>query len=141
MKDELLDLLYRSFDSDLTAEEQSRLQEGLAGSAELRAEKKRLQSIRRAITDGAAESFRPFFAERVMQRLEGELRPENGIHELFDSLAHAFRRIAVVGAAAAVILIALNLSSSDDKTLAAAFGVNESSVEYLVGSPLESVLE
>jgi anti-sigma factor RsiW len=141
MKDELLDLLYRSFDSDLTAEEQSRLEEGLAASAELRAEKQRLESMRSAITSGAAESFRPFFAERVMQRLEGELKPENGIQELFDSLAHTFRRIAVVGAAAAVVLIALNLSSSEDKTLAAAFGVNESSVEYLIGSPLESVLE
>jgi hypothetical protein len=141
MKDEMLDLLYRSYDGDLTLEEQRRLDEGLSSSPDLRAEKKRLEQLRGAIRSGATESFRPFFAERVMQRLEGELKPSNGVQELFDSLASAFRRIGVVGAAAAVILIALNLSSSEDKSLAAAFGASESSVEYLIGSPLESVLE
>lgn len=141
MKDELLDLLYRSYDGDLTAEEQSRLREGLASSPDLRAEKERLEQLRGAIKSGATESFEPFFAERVMQRLEVEPKSINGLTGLVDSLAQAFRRVAVVGAAAAVILIALNLSSSEDKSLAAAFGVEESSVEYLVGSPLESVLE
>jgi hypothetical protein len=144
MNDKILDLLYRSFDSGLSSREQQQLDKALAGSAELRAERDRITAMREAVRSSAAGSFKPFLAERVMQRIGGELGYENGLQELFDSLVFAFRRVALIGAVAAVVLVGYNLKASDEVTLAAAFGVAETTgeeLEELLETPLESVLE
>ena len=51
-------------------------------------------------------------------------------------------RVALVGAVAAVVLVAVNLSSADDLTIAAAFGMEEQvGLEQLIEPPVEAILE
>ncbi len=142
MNKEMIDMLYRSLDSDLSVQEREQLDRALAESAELRAEQKQLLAMRGSIKTGTAESFGPFFAERVMNKVKAETGDEIGLHEMFESLTTVFRRVAVVGAVAVIALVALNLNASEDKTFAAAFGVTEDAdIEELAESPLISALE
>ena len=53
MKNEPLNLLYRSFDEELKPEEQALLTKVLSESASLRAEKKRVQEMRDIISGSA----------------------------------------------------------------------------------------
>jgi anti-sigma factor RsiW len=140
MNETMLDLLYRSFDGPLDEEEDRRLGEALAGSDELRAEKARIAAMRAALADGAAGSFRPMFAQRVMHRITAAGAERNG-DLLFEALLRLFRPLAVVGAAAAILAIALNLRESGEISLAAAFAPTEPAIEVLLETPLDAMLE
>jgi hypothetical protein len=136
-----LDLLYRSFDCRLSDEEQKELEQALIDSSELREEKERITALRSALTSSNVESFRSYFTNRVIQKVEALESSVVSRELFFDSLIRLFRPIAVAGIAAALILITLNLSGSDEITLAAAFGVSEEGVEELMETPLEYILE
>jgi anti-sigma factor RsiW len=141
MNEQILDLLYRSLDSELAPQEQKQLDEALTQSEALRVEKKKLLAMRGAVGSSASGTFRPFFAERVMQRVKAE-SAENGLQEFFESMVVVFRRVALIGAVAAVALVAMNLSSADDLTIAAAFGMEEQAgLEQLIETPVEAILE
>jgi len=135
------ELLFRSFDDRLTEREQRELKEALAASPELQEEKEHLTALRGDITAGAADSFKPFFAERVMHRLESSGVAEPGPMLFFESLARLFRRVAVAGAVAVVALVVINLWDSGDVSLNAAVGAPETTLEELLESPYESALE
>ena len=59
----------------------------------------------------------------------------------FESMYRLFKPIAVSGVAVALLLITLNLFTSDDITLAAAFGMSDKGIEEFLETPLVSVLE
>lgn len=124
-----LELLYRSFDGSLTPEEQKQLGEALAGSKALREEKKRIKSLREAISNHAAESFEPFFAERVMQRIERSRQAEKSPDQFFESLFAVFRPVAVGAVVLLIILLSYNMIKSDRLSLASAFAEPEVSLE------------
>jgi anti-sigma factor RsiW len=141
MNKKVIDLLYRSFDGTLTPREKEELNEALAKSQELREEKERITAMRSAISDSAAISFRPFFAERVMSRIASLGEAKNGAQKFFESLQFAFRRVAVVGATAILILLAYNLVKSGHISIAGAFGMPQESLEEILESPFDSTLE
>ena len=97
-KDSPIKLLIRSFDDELSAQEQARLAGALAASAELRAEKARLEVLRATLGE-QAYAFRPFFATRLMARLQRERET------WATSLPFAFRRIALPALALVVLLL------------------------------------
>lgn len=137
MNDEILDLLYRSLDGTLEPEELHRLDDALARSESLRREKARILAVRDSLSAGAARSFRPFFVERVMNRLAGEARPET----FLESLSYVFRRVALVGAAAVIALAIFNIATSHTVSATAALGVPEITIDDMVETPFESVME
>ena len=118
------DLLYRSFDDTLSDEERHRLDEALASSSELRDEYERLAQMRQMVSDGAAGSFQPWFAQRVMRRIarEGAARESD---LFFEELFSMFRRVAIAAAVAAVIAISYNIYQSGSISIAATFGLQE----------------
>ena len=88
-------LLLKSYDGRLTAEEKRRLDEALKTSAELRREKKELDRLRQEM--GAWEpGFAPGFADRVMRRLTEETPL------VFQSV---FRAVALSGVAAIILVL------------------------------------
>jgi hypothetical protein len=141
MDDRILELLYRSFDEDLTGSEARELRDALAASETLRREKDRVEAIRRTVSATARDTFKPFFAERVMRRLAAMRENRNGIWTLQEWLSRVFRRVAIVGAAVAVGLVVLNLVQADGISLAAAFGFSEVPIEEMLELPVESILE
>ena len=141
MNHEILELLYRSFDERLTEEERKRLDQALAASDELRAERERIAAMREAISSTAASSFGPLFAERVMDRIREGDEPEAALEPFFDSLWRFFKPLAGVAAAAVITIMTLNLRDSGALSLSAAFAVHRESIDSLLETPLESILE
>lgn len=135
------ELLYLSFDGRLSEEEQRRLEDALAGSPRLREEKARIEILRRKIGQQAARSFRPFFAERVMHAISSAARVKNGVGSFFESLQFTFRRVALVGATAILLLLAFNFIKSGDVSVAAALGMSQETLGDVLESPFDATLE
>jgi len=123
-----LELLYRSFDDSLTPEEQKQLREALESSKALREEKKRIASLRKAVSGHAAESFEPFFAERVMRRIKQFRQAEKSPDLFFESLFAVFRPVAVGAVVLLIVLLSYNIIKSDRLSLASAFAEPEVSL-------------
>ena len=140
MDEKFLELLYRSFDEELAPQEAKDLREALAASEALRREKRRIEAMRRMVSASGRDTFKPFFAERVMRRLV-ELREGRNGATLGEWLARVFPRVALAGAAVAAGLVIFNLIKADGISLAGAFGISEVPIEEILELPVESILE
>ena len=129
MKNEDLELLYRSFDDSLTPDEQKQLDEALSNSKALRDEKNRIVSMRKAVSGSAARSFKPFFAERVMQQIQQSHQNAVKQDPFFESLLAVFRPVAMGAAVMMIILLTYNMIKSDRLSLAGAFAEPEVTLE------------
>ena len=122
MNSSIRDLLYRSLDDALTAEEQQQLDTALASSPELREEYDQLVKMRHMVSENAATSFEPWFAQRVMRQIESG----GSESELFfETLFTMFRRVAVAAAVAVAITISYNVLQSDTVSLSSTLGLEE----------------
>jgi len=136
-----LELLYRSFDGELTREEERMLKEALERSEALRAEKRLIEGLRKAIAAGGNASFGPFFADRVMERIgEGPAAaPEpNGF---LRSIEAFFRPVALAAAGLSIVILCINLWVGGRVSLEAAFGVPEATLEEALEPTLPLVME
>lgn len=143
MKQDLLTLLCRSLDEDLAPGERKVLEEALAASQDLRLERERLLAMRAAVSRSAADSFEPFFAERLMRRLSGD-RCRAGAARFWLGWLPVFRRVAIVGAVAAVTLVLVNFVRTNSVSATSAMGlpeVSEVSLDEMIKPPVESMLE
>lgn len=108
MNPKMLELLYKSFDASLTPNEQEELERALIDSEQLREEKEKLTQMRESISSTAKNSFNPFFANRVMQRITSQKKESN--EELFfESLISLFRPMAIAAVLLVVVLTSYNL--------------------------------
>ena len=141
MNAKIIELLYRSLDGQLTPDERKILQDALADSEDLRQERSRIMAVREMVSASRAESFRPFFAERVMQRVKS-LGEDRAIGWTLQGwLPRIFRQVGLAGAVVALCLAVLNLVQTEDVSLAAAFGMPEISIEEMLELPVEPILE
>lgn len=109
-KKELIALLQRSMDTELSREEQDILSGALSGETWLRREKERLVRLRAAAAQ-QEYAFAPGFEERVLQRMrEWKVVRPNGAWNR--SMTLWFQRVAVAGAAAILLLILNGVISS-----------------------------
>lgn len=144
MDQKVLELLYRSFDGQLTPAEQERLDEALRHSQPLREEKEKIAAMRQAVSGSAAQSFQPFFAERVVQRIQAERKPqaESG-EDFFGSLAWSFRRIALAGTIAVLLLLAGSVIQRGEISLNSVLAMPQLTIEdtVVLHNPLEGELK
>ena len=96
------ELLMRALGNEGSAEERNRLAELLASKPELRAEWEQMQQVQRLLEDSRSASFRPFFASRVMRRIEARSRA-TAADILADGLLRLFRPLVPL----ALVLTAL----------------------------------
>jgi anti-sigma factor RsiW len=106
MSKKISNLLLRSLDTTLTPQEQHRLNQALSRSGALRHELEQLKVMRQSIHQSGKRTFRPFFAERVMQRIETSAQQKPAEDTFFFALKKVFRPVAI----AAVIFIVVILS-------------------------------
>ena len=142
----ILELLYRSFDDDLSGSELAELEAALAVSEDLRKEKEEIASMRKTVSASGAKGFGYMFTERVMKRIEADRAGSSevvkeGAPTLFESLLRAFRPVAIAGVAAVLALMVYNIVDNRDLSFSAALGVPETTLEEELESPLASVLE
>jgi hypothetical protein len=129
----VLKLLYRSLDGNLKDKDQKKLDEALEKSEELRKDKERVSAQRQAVADSAGQSFGPFFAERVMHRIEGLDQKKNGLQAFYESFLAAFRKVAIVSAVVLVLLISYNVVKSDI--------VPEDEIFFMADTTMEEILD
>ncbi len=132
----ILDLLYRSFDSDLDEEEKKLLEEAMKKSEDLRKEKEQIEAQRQSISNSAVQSFKPFFAERVMSRIHALGETEDALENFYESLKAVFRRLTIVGAVVMIALISYNLIVGEGLSPDEAFYVSELTYEEILQLPL-----
>ena len=105
MNQEILELLIRSLDEELNETDKKKLDDALSASEDLRVEKERLFRLRNDIAESAEKEFEPFFAEKVLNRIEAENRPavkRGNFEKVFD---HVFRRFALLSTAFLILLV------------------------------------
>ena len=132
MDKKITDLLYRSFDEDLSAEEQQKLDKALSDSTELRKEREQIFAMRQAVSNTGEKSFKPFFAERVMNRIKTRRAPRSEADSFFDSLIAVFRPVAIATAIILITLFSYNLTKTGNYTLAGALGERQITLEEIV---------
>jgi hypothetical protein len=140
MDKNLKDLLYRSFDSDLDQQEKSILENALAGSAELRQEKEMIESLRQDILGVKDTSFKPGFADRVMNEISKQ-KSDSENEPLFESLFVVFRPIAIAATVLIIVIAGYNMSSTCEFSVEGALGIPEVTVEDVYDPSLALVTE
>jgi hypothetical protein len=141
MKKKILELLYLSFDSHLSDEERRLLEDELSRSSRLREEKARIEKLRRTIGQQTVRSFRPFFAERVMHAIATAREAKNGLERFAEALQLAFRRVALTGAAAILVLLVVNIVRTGDLSVAGALGMPQETLVEVLESPFDATVE
>ncbi|UCC38968.1 MAG: hypothetical protein JSV96_14325 [Candidatus Aminicenantes bacterium] len=131
----ILKLLYRSFDDDLDEKERNELEEALINSEQLRQEKEKILAQRKAISESAAQSFKPFFAERVMARIDA-LSEKTETETFYETLRAVFKPFAIAGAVAMAALILYNLGIGDILSTEEVFFASDSAFEEILQLPL-----
>jgi len=101
---EMYDLLIRSMNDQLPAEEDKKLQQALKGSSELREEKIKLSKVGKLLSS-RNYSFSDGFHNRVMQAVNNEKKGKMISMDFTRSFSTMFNRIAVAGVAVIVLLV------------------------------------
>ena len=130
----MLKLLYRSFDDQLKEKEQKKLAKALEHSPGLRREKEQIEAQRNAVANTAAQSFKPFFVERVMEQVNSLGGKINGLgmQMFYESLVSVFRRFAVAGAVISVLLFIYNQGIGDILSLEEALTMSDMTLREIL---------
>jgi len=118
MDQKMLKLVYRSFDGRLAREEQKQLDEALEKSVELRKEKERINKMRNMVSNTAETEFEPYFADRVMRQIHSRVKEKSEtVEDFFNSIIWSFRRFAMAGAVAILLLLAFNIIKGESLSI------------------------
>ena len=138
MTDSYRSEMLRVLTDELTAHERAAFERALATDDALRAEWERLQKVSGLLQESRADSFRPFFATRVAQRIKSQREASTlsdstelaevsaATESLTDALVWLFRPLAPVAIAVVAFLALSNwnereLIGDDPSFLAAIF--------------------
>ena len=137
MNKKILKLLYRSFDTELSEKSQKRLDDALERSNELRMERARALAQRQALAKSGTQSFGPFFAERVMGRIEslGQSKT-NGFELFYETFKAMFQRLAIASAVVLLALASYNLVKGDIIPQDEVIFASDSAMEEILDLPL-----
>ena len=139
MKKKLIQLLYRSFDKNLSGKRKKQLEAALIQSTELKREKEQITAIRSAIASSAEKSFKPFFAERVMNRVKYSRHQEQA--SFFDSLVYIFKPVAIASVFLIVIMFSYNWLAKDNASLVNAMNESELTLVQVLDPTYDLTLE
>jgi anti-sigma factor RsiW len=126
------DTMLRLLRGELSEEDARRHREAIGADSELAAEFRRLERMEGILRAGVAESFGPYFSDRVMKRLLS--RASVGRAAFYDALQWAFLRLA---AASLIIVVGLGVYAAIDSreselassTIEAVFGLPSTDLE------------
>ncbi len=142
MKDNLINLLYRSFDDELSDKEKLKLKEALKHSPELQEEYNRIAELRQTITQTATFSFSSSFADNVMRQIRLTIAPKSSMDESWlDALISIFRPIALSAALLILVFMFMNMFQEDKVSLKGAFAVSDVTIEEAYEPTLTLTLE
>jgi hypothetical protein len=130
MNKKIKQLLYRSFDQELTPEERSMLNKTLSNSEALRIEKNKIENMRAQIANISDFHFQPSFVDKVMNRVrEEKVNTTNGIEDFFESFLWSFKRYAIGSILIVCLLFLINVLNAGSVTLESALAIPQINIE------------
>ena len=128
------DVMLRLLRSELSEEEATSCRQAIDADPLLAAEYRRVQNMRGLLLDGRAQSFGPYFSERVVRKLVGSASTR--WPALYESMQWVFLRLAAACVLVVIGLGAYNVLDSRGSDLAsstinAAFGLPSGDLESL----------
>jgi len=136
MEKRVLKHLVRSLDSTLRKKDRKRLDRALAESPDLRRQKAEILSLRQAIAEESARSFRPGFEDRVMNRIRSAPAVPNGIEAKIQSYRWVFGRLAAVSVFVLIVLITVILVQDGLIPKEAVFYVSDTTISRILQVPV-----
>ena len=138
-KESTYNLLLKSLDEHLTEAEELQLQEALAASEELQKEKEKLLKMRTMLSNQqAAYDFKPFFADKVMEKINAEKAPTSKAKtnqseiDFISALLLSFQRLAVPSFALICVMLVYVYLTADTLSVQAIMGISDVSPEDLM---------
>lgn len=133
MKDKKLEkLLYKSFDGILTIKEAELLKEELRKSPELEETYNQIKKIRSAVGEASEESFKPFFEERLINKIFNTEKKENPLVNWTDSFSKSFRQVAYTAVVILTLLVIYNVNSGNISSIENLIGIYRTPIEYVL---------
>ncbi|HCW07877.1 MAG TPA: hypothetical protein DGG95_11005 [Cytophagales bacterium] len=120
------DIFLKSLDVELSLQQKTELENALQNDRQLQKKADQFVKLRTQLQRNEVDSFGPFFAERIINRIKS-LKKEIDYQIFFFFKKY---QLAVLGVI--VALVVLNIFSSDHLTLQSIFGFEEQQVEDLV---------
>ena len=115
-------LLVRSFDKKLGSREQKLLDEALEKSPDLMRLQQEIVLLRKRLSHRSTPSYRPFFEERVMQRISSRRPEEHDFYWWYLPLIDSFRKVAITALILLILLISYNLKNGNSYSINHLFG-------------------
>lgn len=128
------DTMLRLLRGELDAAEAARVQSAIDRNVQLKAEYERVLVMAGMLASSGADSFGPYFAERVMRKIAAASTSQGA--SLYDSLRWVFTRLAAASLIAIMALSVYNVIDADSSGLTstvveAAFGMPSADIDNL----------
>ena len=120
------DLFIKSLDATLTQREESELKQSMLGNIGLATELSRYEQIRDTITRKQAATFGPYFAQKVITRIQ-QMRVE-----IDRQIAFFFKKYQLAALGVLIALLALNAVFSDKLSVSSLLGIDDNTVEETI---------
>lgn len=131
---ELKEQMLRYLEGTLPEKESQELERRLDSEPDLKAEFRQLQSLQGLLQTSRADSFAPYFSDRVMKKLQPQAKGQTA-ESFYDSLSWIFKRAAFACMIGAVALGTVNVLDYQG------LGLASSVVEALFGLPSASITD
>ncbi len=123
-------LLYKSFDAELSIRESKMLENELENSKELRKLQEQISAMRKAVQNSKSESLKPFFEERVLNKIKSNIEPISFYNELGEMFGTVFKQIALGAVILIVALVIYNFNHGNNEGIKSIFGAHNLPVQY-----------
>ena len=140
MDEKIRELLYRSFDETLKPEDSKVLEHALANSDDLLKEKEEIAALRNQVYESKTEQFKPFFAERVLKRIQTSALDQNE-NAIFDSLIVLFKPVAIAATVLIIFVAGYNMADSGNISLEGALAIPDVTLDDAYNTSLAMVIE
>jgi hypothetical protein len=132
-------LIYRKLDGTLSDNELEYLNHECDNSESLRKEYQQITELRDKISESGIKSFKPFFEERLLDKLSAGEQTNKHTNGWITSLTASFRQIALTAAIILAILVVYNLGRGNYYSIQTIFGVSQSNLEVAF-DPVQNLL-
>ena len=138
MNKKIQKLIYKSFDTTLSAREKQQLDRAAQESAEVQKQLHELEILRRTAAKQSA-SFQPNFTERVVKTIAATKAQVQD--DFFAALSFMFRRIAIAGAVSVILMLSVTLFRDNSSTIISDYAQSQTTLEELIVPSVTTSLE
>ena len=125
-------LIYKSLDGILNADEEKLLNNELQNSVEVQRMYNEIVSLRKTVQDIEPEPFRPFFEERLLDKINNPLVYGNKTAGWSESFMKSCRQVAFTTVIILALLILYNVNQGNYSSFESLLGIYKAPIEYTI---------